>query len=168
MDAMDNKKSAMKFTIQFSRDNPLHIQAAAILNRQTQRGKAKYIAEALVHFESCDAVPDTSPTLRFDERHIEAVVRRMLRDEYARYDGGTSTHIAMPVTSVDGSSPAGAVAFVPASKLEDEAQADDTDAGIPQSQTFSADDIHLSDAVEALGEDGLNAIARALDMFRRK
>ena len=92
----------------------------------------------------------------------------MLQDEYARYGGGTGTHIVMPVTSANGSSPAGAVAFVPAGKLEDEAQAGDTDASIPQSQPFSADDINFEDAVEALGEGGLGAIVGALDMFRRK
>jgi len=49
---MTEKKMGTKFTILFSQTNPVHIQAADILNQQPQRGKAHYIANALVRLNN--------------------------------------------------------------------------------------------------------------------
>ena len=51
-DDMSGKMVDTRFTIQFSRTNPAHIQAAEILNQQGQRGKAQYIANAVLHYEN--------------------------------------------------------------------------------------------------------------------
>ena len=77
---MGSKKTGTKFNIQFSRDNPLHLQAADILNRQDERGKARYIVNAILHYENCCETPDMERPARIDEKHIEAVVYRILRD----------------------------------------------------------------------------------------
>ena len=77
---MNGKKSETKFTIQFSREDPAHLRVADILNRQERHGKARYIVEAVTHFLSCDGARRTA---FLDERHIEAVVSRMLRESGA-------------------------------------------------------------------------------------
>ena len=74
-----------------------------------------------------------------DEKYIEAVVNRILLDWLE--SGAGSLPISVPTSSVDDSSPI---------------------------NTDHANDIVYSDAVEALGEDGLSAVAGALEMFRRK
>ena len=135
MEKSEGKKTTTKFTIQFSQDNPLHIQAAEILNRQTQRSKAKYIAEAILHYERCDVVPNTKKLMVFDEGQIEAVVNRILRDQQRSIH-----HSALAVSSIAGSS-------------------------VSQQ---SNEEIAYTNTLEALDEEGLGAIASALDMFRRK
>ena len=39
---------------------------------------------------------------------------------------------------------------------------------IPHPDSDSAVELNFDEAMEALGEDGFNAVANALDMFRRK
>ena len=78
MTAMGEKKSAARFTIQFSETDPTHIQVVEILNRQGIRSKAQYIANAVLHYEHCDTVPQTPRPAVTDERLIETVVRRIL------------------------------------------------------------------------------------------
>ena len=130
---MYGKKSETKFTIQFSQTDPAHLRVADVLNRQERHGKARYIVEAVMHFLSCDGAQRPA---HLDEKYIEAVVSRMLRESGADL-------VSVP-------SPAGVV---------------DDPAPILVS---SADEIIYSDAIDALGEDGINAVAGALDMFRKK
>jgi len=77
---MGSKKTGTKFNIQFSRDNPLHLHAADILNEQDERGKARYIVNAILHYENCGEIPDIDRPARINEKHIEAVVFRILRN----------------------------------------------------------------------------------------
>ena len=133
---MHGKKTESKFTIQFSRTDPSHIQVADILNRQERHGKARYIVEAVTHYLSCD---DTRLPVRIDEKHIEVIVSRILRSW--RESGSDSLSVSVPDSRVDDS--------------------------LPSAMDY-ADDIIFNDAVETLGEDGFNAIAGALDMFRKK
>ena len=75
---MADKKADVKFTIQFNRANPEHLRAAEILNSLGRRGKAQYIAIAVLHYESCDKAAVSNRM--FDEKSIEAVVHRILRE----------------------------------------------------------------------------------------
>ena len=76
---MGVKKDYTKFHIRFNHENPLHLQAADILNGQNERGKAQYIVNAILHYENCGETPDIQRTARVDEKYIEAVVSRILR-----------------------------------------------------------------------------------------
>ena len=89
-----------------------------------------------MHYLSCDGVRHHA---QIDEKHIEAVVSRILR---GWSESGTGV---LPV-----SVPAG--------------QADDPSL---LTSTISSEIIY-DDALETLGEDGYNAIASALDTFRKK
>ena len=55
---MKEKKDSMKFTILFNPNDSVHVQVADILNRQPQRGKAHYIAQAIVYYEKSKEVSD--------------------------------------------------------------------------------------------------------------
>ena len=77
---MSDKKAFANFRLQFDKGNPAHLQVIDILNRQGWRGKSQYIVNAIQHFENCDNSPDMKTLSRFDEKIIEAVVFRILRD----------------------------------------------------------------------------------------
>ena len=77
---MNGKKTARKFTIQFNRTNPSHIEVADILNQQERNGKAQYIVNAVIHYINCNEKPNTQNSVQFDEAFIETVVNRMIRD----------------------------------------------------------------------------------------
>ena len=136
---MSDKKARMKFTVQFNRRDPSHLQVADILNHQQRYGKSQYIVDAVMHYIEFGLTESVMRPIRLDEKHIEAVVNRILRD---RTDSGTG---ATPVA----------------------ASAGQTESS-PFFQPLFDEEIIFDDAVEALGEDGFNAIAGALDMFRRK
>ncbi|MCL1821160.1 MAG: hypothetical protein FWG36_10980 [Oscillospiraceae bacterium] len=129
---MADKKSNRRFTVQFNRTDPAHRQVADILNRLEWRGKAQYIVNAVLYYINRGERP------AFDEKHIEAIVNRILHDK--NYSGAGS----LPV-----SAPAGSVEITPLSDSE------------------SVVEINFDEAMEALGEDGFSAVAGALDMFRK-
>ena len=78
------KKSGTKFTLQFNRADPAHLQVAEILNKQGQRSKAQYIVNAVIHYENCNETLDTKRLANIDEKVIEAVVKRILHDSGER------------------------------------------------------------------------------------
>ena len=137
---MHGKRTGNKFTIQFSRDDAAHLQVTDILNRQKRYGKAQYIVDAVIHYVNFGLTEASRRPMRLDEKHIEVVVSRILNGMDI---GGAGT---VPVPTHTASSPAG------------------RDDGQPQYDT----DVVYDDAMEALGEEGLGAIAGALDMFRKK
>ena len=132
---MYGKKKEAKFTIQFSRDDPQHLQVADILNRQKRYGKAQYIVDAVIHYINFGLTEAAMRPVRLDEKHIEAVVSRILGDRSVGGAGG------VPV-------------LLPAGRIDEHSEADA--------------DVVFDDAMDALGEEGFDAIAGALDMFRKK
>ena len=132
---MYGKKTEAKFTIQFSRNDPAHLQVADILNRQKRYGKAQYIVDAVLHYINFGLTEAAMRPVRLDEKHIEAVVSRILGNRSINGAGG------LPV-------------LASASQVEKLLQ--------------TGSDVVLNDAIDAIGEDGLDAIASALDIFRRK
>jgi hypothetical protein len=128
---------ATRFNIQFNRDNASHLKAAEILHRQDSRGKARYIAEAILHYESCEEARSGSRSARVDEKMIEAVVKRILR-------GMDADEAAKPAAHAKQAEP------------------------MPMPAGEMSEDSIFDEAMEAVGEDGFNAIAGALDMFRKK
>ena len=135
---MADKKSDRRFTLQFNKKDPAHRQVADILNQLEWRGKAQYVVNAVLHYINRG---DSSEAQRpaLDERQIEAVVSRMLQS--LRENGTGVLPVSTPAGQVDDLSP---------------------------SALISGNEIIYDDALESLGEDGYNAIAGALDMFRKK
>ena len=130
---MGVKKTGKRFSIVFSETDPQHLQVIELLNKQEYRGKAQYIVNAVLQYENGGVSPETQLPSRFDEKIIEAVVNRLLRD---RVDGGKETpRILTPQKPAD-------------------------------EQPQFAEEIDFDEAIEALGEDGINAIADAMEMFR--
>jgi len=117
---MGDKKSGRKFTVQFSRTDPSHIQAAEILNKYERFGKARYIVNAILHYEECTE----RGAAKIDEKYVEAVVVRVMRENQA--------------------------------------------SGAIQNNNQSLVEINFDDAMDTLGESGLNDVANALDSFRKK
>ena len=154
---MADKKSSNRFTLYFNNKDPAHRKVAYILNKQEWRGKAQYVVNAVMYYISRGDTPDYEseanrfgaaadtvrhPTVDFDEKYIEAVVNRILLDR-EKCGSGTKPAITSAVS-------------VPA--------CDDENQSLPITNA----EINFDDAVEALGTDGINAIAGALDMFRKK
>ena len=132
---MSGKMAETRFTIQFSRTDPSHIQVTDILNRQGRRSKAQYIVNAVLHYENCREMTNMRRPAGIDEKLIESVVNRILRDK--EYSSGDKIN--------------------------------DTTALKENKKPISdVEEINYDDALESLGEEGFNAVAGALDMFRKK
>ncbi|MCL2693467.1 MAG: hypothetical protein FWE81_08580 [Rikenellaceae bacterium] len=136
---MKEKKTGTKFTILFNRDDPVHIQAADILTRQPQRGKAHYIAQTIVHFEKIKEASDTLYSTQVDKNYIEDVVNRVLRDR--QMNGASAPSISVPAGQ--GETPSA--------------------QSLPNMECKSYDEV-----MDSFDEVGLKNIEDALDMFRRK
>ena len=136
---MNTKKTDLKFTILFNQNDPVHLQAVDILKRQPQRGKAHYIAKAITYYENFNGVSDKHSPAQIDEKYIEMIVNKLLRNRQGK-------------SEVD----------LPASVSDNHADNQEIQ------QSNNAEEINFDDAMDALGEDGFNAVAGALDMFRRK
>ena len=139
---MPNKKSERRFTIQFNKKDPAHRQTADILNKLGWRGKAQFIANAVLYYASRVDVSEFHHSTTVDERRIEEVVWRLLRENH----GGGLAAVPTPVVP----------APAPVSQEE------------PPQQIQPAEEIILEDTVDALSKESLGAIAGALDMFKKK
>jgi len=141
---MKNKKDSKKFTIQFNQDNPLHIQVADILNGLNPRSKARFIADAILHYVSCDKAAEDNHPNQYNEMRVETIVKRMLQEM------GASNKVAQPESTpaiLNNSS---------------------TLTSSESSSVINFDDIDYEESVEVLSGDGFNAIADTLMAFRRK
>ena len=147
---MHSKISDTKFTIQFKRTDPSHLRVTEILNQQERGGKAQYIVDAVMHYVNSGEAKEAllpRPVL-LDEKHIEAVVERILRNR-EKSNGAVEYQ-------VDTNSAPAATVY----------HSEDNEQLIPQVQPI--DEVIFDDAVKALGAEGFNAVVGALDMFRRK
>ena len=118
---VSDKKTGRKFTVQFSRTDRDHIKAAEILNQYERFDKARYIVNAILHYEECN---ERKPA-KIDEKYIESIVNRIIRENQA--------------------------------------------SGAKQENVYkSFGEVNFDETMEAFGEDGLNDVANALDMFRKK
>ena len=128
-----SKKYETKFTIQFSRTIPEHLEVVDILNKLGRSFKAQYIVNAVLYYDKREELETQRPVL--DEKQIEAIVNKILRDREESNMGSL-------------------MADASASRIEKP----------PQSDTDAA----FHEVAKALGQDGFNAIAGTLNMFRRK
>lgn len=126
------KKNEGRFTVQFNDADPAHLQAMEVLNCLRPRSKAPYLVEAILHFENCEETPTFRRVPKFDEKAIEAIVRRVLAKD-----------IPMDATPVP-----------------------DTPTGMTKLPVRASGDIDFSDAIEAIGEENMQAILGAVNAFR--
>jgi hypothetical protein len=136
---MISKKADTKFTIQFNRSDPAHLHVVKLLNDQGFHGKAQYIVDAVLHYENSDVKQRMECPPLIDEKYIEVIVKRLLRETKAVTTDSPKQHGDNPTVEIQ------------ASSLHE-----------------ITEDVDYDEAMEALGEDGFNAVAGALDMFRRK
>jgi hypothetical protein len=130
---MGEKVAETRFTIQFSRTDPAHLQVAEVLNRQGRRSKAQYLVNAVLYYENGGGTQMLRPAVP-DEKAIEAVVNRILRDR----EGFSVDKQPVPM---------------PVSPAKLPAQ--------------TAEEIGYDEALEALGDDGINAVVGVMAMFRK-
>jgi len=135
---MENNKDFARFTMQLNSDNPLHARAVDILNRQKSRGKARYTANDIVHYESCDITSDIIITTTLDEDAIEAVVERVLQK---RSDLSSNTPLSVHLSE---------------------------DGEQRHPLAHSTEQLILADTIEDLDGESLRNIADALEMFKKK
>ena len=76
MSGMHDKK--LRFNIQFCKTDPAHLQVAELLNNKARGEKAKYIVNAVQHYERSFGISANNSTTLTDEKCIEAVVNRVL------------------------------------------------------------------------------------------
>lgn len=77
---MAEKKDLYKFTIQFNPGDPSHRQTADLLNQQGRR-KAQFLVNAVLHYIYCKETPDIPQAAPMDTELIEAVVRRIMKEQ---------------------------------------------------------------------------------------
>ena len=95
---MLGKKAGTKFTIIMRDNDPRHLQAAEILNNLGYHGKAQYVVDAILLFANHNDIPitkDNSQSTRLDEKAVETIVNRLLRE---RGDIGV---VRIPTTDED-------------------------------------------------------------------
>ena len=126
---MAKKKAEGKFTLLFSCTNPRHLQVIEILNNQGQRGKARYVADAILHYESCSKTVQVKTAPALDVKAIEAVVTRLLEERTNSATEELKPHTLKPFREPE--------------------------------------EILFDDALETLGQDGLDVISSALSDFRK-
>lgn len=127
---MAAKKDPYKFTIQFNPADPTHLQTADLLNRQGRR-KAQFLVNAVMHYIHCSQTPDIPQAPPVDTSLIEAVVRKILKEQ------------------------------------NEGAQLKRAGKHHSPTEQVPEDDFSFDEAADALGADGLAAIANTMAMFRR-
>ena len=84
MTAMAAKKERGRFSLRFNISDPIHLATVELLEKQPDHGKAQYIANAVVfyntHFAD-DPQPVRAAAPPIDRAAIEAIVREILRQE---------------------------------------------------------------------------------------
>ena len=88
----DDKKVKHRFTIHFSQTDPSHLQVADILNRQKPYNKAQYIVDAVMHYIGCGLTESAAHPATLDEKYIEAIVNRILREKDENIVSGLPAH----------------------------------------------------------------------------
>ena len=81
---MTAKKERGRFSLRFNISDPIHLATVELLEKQPDHGKAQYIANAVVfyntHFAD-DPQPVRAAAPPIDRTAIEAIVREILRQE---------------------------------------------------------------------------------------
>lgn len=142
---MAAKKERGRFSLRFNISDPIHLATVELLEKQPDHGKAQYIANAVVFYDTHfadDPQPLRAAAPAIDRAAIEAIVREILRQE--------ERHPEKPAT---------APAACPA--------AETTTAPTPQERTPEPE--YAPDLGEALETDDaiLGLISSTMEAFRQ-
>lgn len=142
---MAAKKERGRFSLRFNISDPIHLATVELLEKQPDHGKAQYIANAVVFYDTHfadDPQPLRAAAPAIDRAAIEAIVREILRQE-AR----------------DSEKPAGGPAACPA--------AETTTAPAPQERTPEPE--YAPELEEASEADAaiLGLISSTMEAFRQ-
>ena len=74
---MKLKKDRGRFTVRFDMENPDHVRAVEYLERQRDRGKAQYLADAILRYEKTE----TKSFPQVDRTLIEQIVQEYLEKQ---------------------------------------------------------------------------------------
>ena len=74
---MKLKKDRGRFTVRFDMENPDHVRAVECLERQRDRGKAQYLADAILCYEKAA----TKSFQQTDRALIEQIVQEYLEKQ---------------------------------------------------------------------------------------
>lgn len=74
---MKVKKDRGRFTVRFDMENPDHVRAVECLERQRDRGKAQYLADAILCYEKAE----TKPFPQIERALIEQIVQEYLEKQ---------------------------------------------------------------------------------------
>ena len=77
---MKLKKDRGRFTVRFDMENPDHVRAVEYLERQRDRGKAQYLADAILCYEKAA----TKSFQQTDRALIEQIVQEYLEKQTMR------------------------------------------------------------------------------------
>lgn len=81
---MAAKKERGRFSLRFNISDPIHLATVELLEKQPDHGKAQYIANAVVFYDTHfadDPQPVRVAAPPIDRAAIEAIVREILRQE---------------------------------------------------------------------------------------
>ena len=84
MTAMAAKKERGRFSLRFNISDPIHLATVELLEKQPDHGKAQYIANAVVFYDTHfadDPQPLRAAAPAIDRAAIEAIVREILLQE---------------------------------------------------------------------------------------
>jgi len=97
---LPDKKSNAKFTIQFNRKNPNHMQVAKLLNQQERGNKAQFIVDAVKFFINNGGEREVQYTASppIDEQQVEKIVHRILQNKQTVSIGEAATPMIPPVS----------------------------------------------------------------------
>ena len=80
MSKMGDKRTGIRFHIQFSQTDPAHLHVADILKNKARGDKAKYIVNAILYYESHCGESEIKHMTLIDEKQLEAAINRILQD----------------------------------------------------------------------------------------
>ena len=94
---MKLKKDRGRFTVRFDMENPDHVRAVEYLERQRDRGKAQYLADAILCYEKAA----TKSFQQTDRALIEQIVQEYLEKQklwaYPRFAEKGAVYILAPI-----------------------------------------------------------------------
>lgn len=99
MTAMAVKKERGRFSLRFNISDPIHLATVELLEKQPDHGKAQYIANAVVFYDTHfadDPQPLRAAAPAINRAAIEAIVREILRQEARDSEKPASAPAACP------------------------------------------------------------------------
>ena len=93
---MAAKKERGRFSLRFNISDPIHLATVELLEKQPDHGKAQYIANAVVFYDTHFAQPLRAAAPAIDRAAIETIVREILLQETRHSEKPAAAPAACP------------------------------------------------------------------------